>query len=271
MIQRIRISTIEELLPLLSDQEFNPELKRNRNSYVYRGMPDAAYNMETSIHRNCKDLQWKLEPAILKNFAKYAILEDAEIGQSVWRQMILGQHHGLPTRLIDWTHSVLIGLHFAVSTDDMTKIGKQDGVLWRIDMEELHTLIPEKYKAVLRKNNADIFSINMMNEITNSLEQYDRDMGESAMVVVEPSSIDARIVNQYSFFTIVPSGIENIEEFLDKNTNNTVQYIIDKDLCWRIVDMLDQLNISERIIYPGLDGLSKWIARHYFVKEDTFS
>lgn len=30
--------------------------------------------------------------------------------------------------------------------------------------------------------------------------------------------------------------------------------------------LLDQFNISERIIYPGLDGLSRSLARHYFVK-----
>ena len=30
--------------------------------------------------------------------------------------------------------------------------------------------------------------------------------------------------------------------------------------------MLDELNISERIVYPGLEGLSRWIGRHYFVK-----
>jgi hypothetical protein len=32
--------------------------------------------------------------------------------------------------------------------------------------------------------------------------------------------------------------------------------------------MLDQYNVNERIVYPGLDGISTWIARHYFVKEN---
>lgn len=61
-------------------------------------------------------------------------------------------------------------------------------------------------------------------------------------------------------------GIEDIEGFLDKNTKDTVKYVIDKNLRWRVRDMLDQLNMSERIVYPGLEGLSKWIARHYYVK-----
>ena len=46
-----------------------------------------------------------------------------------------------------------------------------------------------------------------------------------------------------------------------------MKYVIDRKLRWRVRDMLDQLNMSERIVYPGLDGLSRWIARHYFVKE----
>jgi hypothetical protein len=92
-------------------------------------------------------------------------------------------------------------------------------------------------------------------------------MQDKAMVVVEPPSIDPRIVNQYSFFAIVPDAVDNIEEFFDKYTNNTVRYIINKDLRWRIRDMLDQQNISERILYSGLDGLSKWLGRHYYVRD----
>ena len=39
-----------------------------------------------------------MEPVILRNFTKYATIEDPKLGESVWRQMIVGQHHGLPTR-----------------------------------------------------------------------------------------------------------------------------------------------------------------------------
>ena len=74
-------------------------------------------------------------------------------------------------------------------------------------------------------------------------------------------------MNQYSFFSVIPMDMENVEDFLNRCTKNTVKYVIDRKLRWRVRDMLDQLNMSERIVYPGLDGLSRWIARHYFVKE----
>ncbi len=267
MISEIRISTLDELLPLLTEQDYREDLQRNRSSYIYRGMPNSSYKMHTSLARNCKELQARLEPAILENFAKYAVIGDPTIEQSVWRQMIEGQHNGLPTRLLDWTHSALVGLHFAMTEDDLEQMDKHDCVVWRIDMAELVSLLPEPYREVIGRRQATIFSVDMLADVTsNSLTQYDRDMGDSAMVVIEPPSINQRIVNQYSFFSVVPMQITDIESFLDRKTEHTVKYIIEKNLRWRVRDMLDQLNMSERIVYPGLGGLSKWIARHYYVK-----
>ncbi len=266
MIREVRISRVEDLIPLLSDQPFRPDLGRNRSLYVYRGMANADFRMVTSLRRNCKDKQRALEPAILKNFAKYAVMEDPTISQSVWRQMFLGQHHGLPTRLLDWTQSALVALHFAVTEENLNRMEAHDCMVWRVDIKELHALLPPSYQAVMTRNKAEVFSVDMLAQAASDMAAYDRDMGDHAMVVIEPPSIDSRIVNQYSFFSVIPMDMEDVEGFLDKYTRNSVKYVIDKSLRWRVRDMLDQLNMSERLVYPGLDGLSRWIARHYFVR-----
>ena len=266
MIREVRIQSVGDLMPLLTEQEYRRDLDRNRSSYLYRGMPNVDYKMVTSLRRNCKHLQKNLELAILQNFAKYAVREEPLVSRNIWQCMITGQHNGLPTRLLDWSQSPLVGLHFAVTEENLEAMEEHDCMVWRIDMQELYSLLPDRYQTVLSRTQTSIFNIKMMASITENLEQYDRDMKDQSMVIIEPPSTNDRIINQYSFFSIVPTEMDDIEDFLDRRTEHTVKYIIDRHLRWRVRDMLDQLNMSERIIYPGLDGLSKWIARHYYVK-----
>ena len=266
MINTVKINDISSLFMMISEQEYRDDLGRFRDLFVYRGMPNADFNLVTSLMRTCKDKRKELEPCILRNFTKYAALEEPSIERSVWSQMIFGQHHGLPTRLLDWSFSLLIAHHFSTSEIDMDKMAEHDSVVWQIDVHELHRLLPEKYRNECKRVNNTVFSIDMMENVCSSLAQYDEDMGDSSMVIIEPPSVDKRIVNQFSFFSVIPNEMENIEGFLDKNTNNTYKYVIDKSLRWQIRDILDHQNISERIVYPGLDGLSRWIGRHYYVK-----
>lgn len=266
MINRIVIDKLDDLIPLLVEQEYRPEMDRNRNQFLYRGMPRASYKISTSLYRNCKDRQKTLEPVILKNFTKYAAMEHPEIERSVWRQMFLGQHHGLPTRLLDWSYSPLVALHFAVTETNMDKMENHDCAMWRMDMSELMTLLPEAYQSKLHENNTVVFSADMLDEVAPTLGVYDSAMKDRAMVIIEPPSMDLRIINQYSFFSIVPGGMEDVEAFLEEKTERTYKYTIRRELRWRVRDMLDQFNMSERIVYPGLDGLSRWLARSYFVK-----
>ena len=268
MIETVYIDTIEGVMKLISEQKFDPDIKRIRSPYFYRGMPDANYRLTTSLRLNCKHLHKELETAVLKNFNKYACIADPTLSTSVWKQMMIGQHHGLPTRLMDWTYSPLIALHFACTENNFDKLDKRDCVVWRIDMKGANKNLPRRYREALKRERTFVFSVDSLTSIVDSIEQYDIDMGAEAFVNIEPPSVDQRIINQYSFFSIIPSGINDIEDFLDKHTEHTMRYIIKKEIRWAVRDMLDQFNISERIMYPGLDGLSRSLARHYFVRTD---
>lgn len=272
-----QITTLEQISKIIWDQQYQSTLMRNRSPYLYRGLPNSNYHLVTSLRRNCKEKKNDIELAILRNFVKYAALEDPALKTSIWRQMIVGQHHGLPSRLLDWTYSVLIALHFATSGENLDDMSKNDAVLWQIDILEMNKRLPKNYQPTLKNESAFLMTVDMMDSLTRGgntydiLNRYDSDMGTASMVFLEPPSIDQRIIGQYSYFSIIPSRIENlqddtgIETFLDE-TQNTVKYIISTDLKWRIRDMLDQMNINERILFPGLDGITSWMKRHYYVR-----
>ncbi len=266
MIKIKDIWTIEDVTALVADQQHKDKIGRMRSNYLYRGVPSVSYGLSTSLFRNCRDKQSVLEPSILRYFSKYAMIEDPDIEESVWRQMIIGQHHGLPTRLLDWSHSPLVALHFASAEQNTAKTDIRDGVVWRIDAKEMSSMLPEKYKRVLKKENTEYFSVNSLKSVAEGTARYDRDMGSAAMAIIEPPSSDQRIINQYAYFSVVPMGITDIDGFLESHTKKTVKYILHKEIRWDTRDLLDQMNVSERTLFPGLDGLSEWIARHYYVK-----
>ena len=266
MIREVIVDSMEQIAELFLMQQYNEKIHRFRSSFFFRGLPDARFSLVTSLQRNCKNLP-ELEKPMLRNFMNYAALEDPSLKDSVWRQLIVGQHHGLPTRLLDWTHSSMVALHFALTERNPDKMDKRDCVVWCIDARETNALLPKPYRAILDNASSFVMSADQLERIAPTLEDYDEAMGGKSLVLFEPPSIDQRIINQFSFFSVIPRGMTDIEGFLDANTHSTTRYVIRKEIRWQIRDTIDQLNMNERIFYPGLDGVTQMIARHYFVRE----
>ena len=191
----VRIETVEGLNKLLFEPEFKSDIGRNRPLYVYRGISHADYQLVTSLQRCCQKKREKMkehEEQLLNNFAKYAEMEHPGINQSIWKKMIVGQHHGLPTRLMDWTRSPMIALHFATTEGDMDQLDRHDCVIWRLDVEKMNERLPDKYKEACLGSR--VFSAEMLENTietsgTNSqLQQYDEDMEkQGGMVILELS------------------------------------------------------------------------------------
>ncbi len=265
MFNTVTITTLSQALNLLLDDSLDHKIDRYRSSYAFRGIHDAEYRLVPSIIRNCSEDR-ELEQHILRNFSKYAEMEAPSMVQSVWRQMILGQHYGLPTRLLDWTYSPLVALHFATDDSNLSHLGNKDAAVWKVHIDDVHNRLPEDYRHILENEGAHVFTVDMLNYVALNPRKYDDDMEESSFVFLEPPSIDGRIINQYSLFSVVPRCRIPLDDYLSKSGIRATCYIISKDIKWEIRDKLDQSNITERILFPGLAGLATWLKRHYFVK-----
>jgi hypothetical protein len=259
-VEPIRIRNWNELNDVLfRDSWFAPH-GRFRGPFVYRGMTNASWGLETSLSRLGGSYQ-SLERAMFRNFRKYAH-RDAAPGESFWHWLVLAQHHRLPTRLLDWTFSPLVGAHFA--TDDLNDFAV-DGAVWKVDFIRAQESLPRGLTA-LRRGHV-VFTTDMLDRYAASMEEFDRKLARSkepALVFLEPPSLDDRIVNQAAFLSVTAPAGASAEDCLRRLPGDAcLKVVIPASVKLEIRDKLDMLNITERMIYPGLDGLSMWLKRYY--------
>ena len=251
----IRVSSWHELNERLFEGSWKPSLGRFRSTYAFRGQPDVASDLRTSLTR----LGEATENHLLRNFRKYAQREVVP-GDSVWNWLAVAQHHGLPTRLLDWTYSPYVAMHFATEHIEHYAL---DGVIWCVDYMQTNQLLPDRLQAILSEEGSFVFTAEMLGRAAVTLHEFDRLSEKEFVVFFEPPSLDDRIVNQFALFSLVSNPRLGLDVWLSQYPAVFRRIVIPAALKWEIRDKLDQANITERVLYPGLDGLSQWLKRYY--------
>jgi hypothetical protein len=258
MNNEIVVESWDDLQIALFRDSWDGKINRYRSSYVYRGLWDKSFTLSTSLSRLGGSFS-DLEHHLLRNFRKYAH-SNAAPGPSVWNWLAVAQHHGLPTRLLDWTYSPYVALHFATANlEDFDK----DGVIWCVNYVKSNQYLPSILHDALSDEGSNVFTPEMLEPVCSSLKELGAFQAEDFVVFLEPPSLDARIVHQFALFSMMSKPAADLQQWVTRLPDMYFKIIIPSKLKWEIRDKLDQANITERVLFPGLPGLSAWLKRHY--------
>jgi hypothetical protein len=252
------IESWEQLQDWLFEGAWNPQLQRHRSTWAFRGSARAGHGVHTSLARLGGDFTAK-EQHLIRNFRKYA-RRSLHVDDSVWNWLALAKHHGLPTRLLDWTFSPYVALHFA--TADPADFAR-DGEILAINFAQANRLLPRSLRKILDDEGSDVFTAEMLSCAATSLRELDSLSKEPFLLFLEPPSLDERIVNQAALFSLMSNAAATLDDWLARQPNLHRTIALPAKLKWEVRDKLDQANITERVLFPGLDGLSAWLRRYY--------
>jgi hypothetical protein len=168
------------------------------------------------------------------------------------------QHYGVPTRLLDWSESALVGLYFAVQSTP----SKDQGCVW--------VLNPRAVNQFLSKvgNFIPIYSDKSVEPYLPALWDERSDLIPEEPVSIDPPYNSPRLAAQRGKFTV--HGISTIA--LDKYSE-IINYLLRIDIKpnakERLRRQLLTAGIAESVLFPGLTGLSREIRDLYAVPLET--
>jgi FRG domain len=239
-------TSFSDYLSLLENEKKNEEENGNQSDFIFRGQPIDKPLLPVLARNKPKGKLLAIEQLLLEEFKRTSLPFIEFSPKNDWQSLSIAQHHGLPTRFLDWTYSALAALWFAVRNppvkDENNKI--QDGVVW-----------------VLKSDKNDFLNITEIAESTETPFEIKRTR------IYRPRLISKRIVAQAGLFT-VHYTTDNTDDFVPLEDNKffskkLVKIRVSHKNFEPIRQRLNSCGINSSSMIPDLDGLCKHIAWRY--------
>ena len=134
--------------------------KSPRDRYLFRGQGDAEWKLSSTFDRAFAAVpiknREKIEKELLENFKRECEMypDLKEIESIDYALLALGQHHGLPTRLLDWTESPYVAAFFAFQGHLLHDTGSPSSrkrvAIWMLDRDVKHVWSGDNGVALVR-------------------------------------------------------------------------------------------------------------------------
>jgi len=221
--------------------------------------PETELFEQIPISFGMRSPDFKIEHLIIKEFIRRAPSLEGNLPQKEdylsW--LFFMQHYSTPTRLLDWTESILVALYFAVYQEP-----KSDGEIWVLSPYKLNELNDNVGYSMPTLNNR-IVKFLADEPMHANPEKLAKDLNieipKYPLAIHAPMAF-SRIVNQRGTFTIHPKPKEGfiLTEILSDEKGLT-RYIVPAGCKNKLRQDLAKLGINHVTLFPNLDSLSKTI------------
>jgi len=248
-------------------------------TWVFRGQSNSLWPLQTTLERgailNNLDIREipEFEKKIIEKFKRRAFnyIEKLPEKENTLEWLSLMQHHGAPTRLLDFSYSYYVALFFSIEQ------ALQDSAVFCLNKDLIYKegLKTEKWRGLEDDyaygtkeycnyvlNEQILSPLVMLVEPYNLHERLSRQQGLFAIPFEGRQAFEYNLsltVNRYQKALPISNKIEEYNDLLSLLNQECVLFkvIIPKDFHNEIRKELKLMNITSETLFPGIDGFAK--------------
>ncbi|MGA2919230.1 FRG domain-containing protein [Methanoregula sp.] len=227
-------------------------IKENEGTDVlfFRGLKKNTYTLLPTLFR---EKQFQKKNSVLENHLYYDFLPNSAIlhaqDLNSWEILYEMRHHGLPTRLLDWTESFSVALFFALN-------GRTSNpCIWILNPYVLNK------KSI---NKEIILDVSDSFDYVDTYLAKKRKKQYNNPIAIFPIRRNNRVFSQKGVFTIHGFDIDPIEKICPDCVR---KFEIPKDAVLGAKKFLEYANVNDFSLFPDLDGLCRYMKKKHSLKK----
>lgn len=238
----VEINSIGELIAVLQEQTVDINLP-----IWFRGQADAEWPLNPRLMRQNP---LPSESHYLNRFKQDALFILNRKPETEFEWLFLMQHHGISTRLLDWSESPLTALYFTLTSE-----AEKDGALWVLLPTELNRI--SNYKPDFAAEIPSFEDEHLQNYLPSTIA-HERKSSLQPMAAIAPRN-SQRMQSQQGVFTISHREIIPVENagHQDLPKNHIWKFIVPSASKPRLLAELKLLGINKFKLFPELESLSE--------------
>ncbi len=219
----------------------------------FRGHSNKDWELKPKLFRTNNEIEVQDEEELYAEFIRRGCSLESSLSDG-WHSYFVMQHHGVPTRLLDWTDSAMVALYFAL------KSAQSDAAVWAVNPLWLNSQTISRYSLV----DPSIDPVAVAFRVDALRTNLEGGGPELLSIAVRPPWVSKRMFAQRSLFTLHGSQDIAIETYPFVRKNSPLcRIVVPFTNRQDVMVGLRACGVTETTIFPDLDGLAKELLVEY--------